>query len=274
MRARRGSRPSSRAHRVTERDVEILAAVARMRAPTAPQLARLFVKTPSALHRRVRALYALGLVRVHALSPNDPNVVTLTAKGAELVERHGVAPYEIHAARAVLHRDPHAELIGDLRVGVVLMGRRRGDIEVECFLSDFDMRRAVGRAARDAYIPDALVALRVGGAPLVLAYEIDRGFEPGSELGRKAAATVALSQGGKTLYGFAAWRPVLLASSERRLGTLTRHIVGADGGALWAGGLLDTRHMPDAPVFALAADLAAATTRAALLTRRLVPERS
>lgn len=246
-------------------------AVARMRGPTSPQLARLFVNTPSALHRRVRALHALGLVRVHALAPNMPNIVTLTRRGAELAEQHGLSPDEVHVARYVLCRDPHAELIGDLRVAYVLLARRRTDLEIEVFLSDHDMRRAVGHAARNAYVPDAIVALRVRGEPITLAYEIDRGFEPGSELRRKAETTVALANAGRPLYGFTPWRPVLLATSERRVRTLSRHVVEAGGGALWACGLLDARLEPDAARFALASELAVAPSVSSCLVRRLVP---
>lgn len=272
MRSRRGTRPISRNHRVTERDLELLIHLARGRALTSRQLVHLMeFKTPSALHRRVRALHALGLLRVHVLAAEQPNIVTLTAKGAALVEQEGLAREDIHVARRVVRREAHAEMIGDLRVGVLLMARRRADIEVESFLSDFDLARAVGRRARDAYIPDALVALRVTGEPFVLAYELDRGFEPGAVIRRKVTTTVALARNNSPLYGFAPWRPVLLASSERRLATLSRHIVAAQGGELWACGLLEARHEPDGPCFALAAEIAESQSPAASLVRRLIP---
>ncbi len=249
--------------------------LARARTLTSPQLVRLMnFNTPSALHRRVRALHALGLLRVHVLAVEWPNIVTLTPKGADMVEEEGLAREEIHVARRVVRRDLHAEMIGDLRVSVVLMARRRADVEVEACLADFDLARAVGRAAKNAYIPDALVALRIAGEPLVLACELDRGFEPGGVIRRKVEATVGLARASAPLYGFARWRPVLLASSERRLGTLARHVVAAGGGELWACGLLDARHELDAARFALAAEVADADAPSARLVRRLVLEAS
>lgn len=270
-RAPRGCRPTGRRHRLTERDIDILTTVARMRAPTSKQLTALFFRTPSALHRRVRALHALGLVQVRVTGLNEPNTVILTARGAALVEQEGLPRDEIHVARRVERLDPHAELVGDLRVGFVLAARRRDDLEIEAMHLDHDLRRAVGHAARDAYIPDALAVFTVGGSRTTLAYEIDRGFEPTSEIRRKVSVTLDLARCGASLYGYAPWRPVLLVPTGRRLATLARHISDAGAGDLWACGLLEACTDPTAARYALAESLRAADDPVALLRSKLVP---
>ncbi|MCC7537547.1 MAG: replication-relaxation family protein [Deltaproteobacteria bacterium] len=252
----RGARGPKGRHRLTPRDLEILIAVARMRAPTAHQLARLFRMSLPAIHRRLRALAALGVITVHAPDLNRPNIVALTVRGRTLLIAEGVADEDIHVARNIVYHDIHAELVNDLRSGLVLAAHDRADVELDACLTDWDLRRELGRDARAAnYIPDVIAVVRVADALTAFAFEVDRGFESTSEIRKKVRATLALSTRSAPLYGFTPWRPVLLVPTTQRLATLTRHIRDAGAGSLWACALIDARHDPLGPHYALAASL-------------------
>lgn len=254
-RSRGVRRPRGR-ERVTQRDVLILAAIARMRAPTAHQLGHLFGMSFSAMHRRLRALAAMRLVAIFAPDLNRPNIAALTARGRDVVVADGVAREDVHVARHVVYHDVHAEMVNDLRCGLVLAANQREDVEIEACLADWDLRRELGSANRRAdYIPDMIAVVRVDGATTAFAFEIDRGFEPTSEIRKKVRATVALASRTAALYGFTPWRPVVLVPTSRRLITLARHIREAGAGGLWACGLLDARSDPLGAHYALASSV-------------------
>ncbi len=270
MRASRGQRPNPGRRRLVDRDLEILRAVARLKVATSKQLARLFFGDASSLHRRVRALHGLGYVDVVVVGLNNPNLIALTPKGARLLETTGMGAGDIHVARRIERLDPHAELIGDLWVGFERLARARPELAIDVVL-DHDCRRALGPAQRRAYVPDAIASFEdAAGDTVAIAYEVDRGYEPVGEVGRKISSTLELRAGATPLYGYARWRPVLLVPSLARARSLSRRACDLGAGELWAFGLLETRHRPDAPEYATAEAL----IRGATFRQRLVPEPS
>lgn len=238
VRRSRDERPKSGKYRVTERDLEILRAVGRMKVATTEQLRRLFFADPSTASRRLAKLAALRLLTVTVADLNRPNLYVLTETGRELVVDAGVEAEDLHVARPVPRIDPHLLALNDLRIALTLAARSRSGVEVTRFVADHDLRRADGASA---YIPDALVVLEEdGAAPVHLVVEVDLGGERASQFAPKIETTVALARAGRGVWGLAPpWRPLLLTPSPTRLRALCAQIVRAGGGELWIGGLLD-----------------------------------
>lgn len=264
VRRSRDERPKSGKYRVTERDLEILRAVGRMKVATTEQLRRLFFADPSTASRRLAKLVALRLLSVSVADLNRPNLYVLSETGHDLVVDAGYEPNELHVARPVPRIDPHLLALNDLRLALTLAARSRSGVAVTRFVADHDLRRADGTSA---YIPDALVVIEEdGAAPVHLVVEVDLGGERAAQFAPKIETTVALARAGRAVWGLTPpWRPLLLAPSPTRLRTLCVQIVRAGGGELWIAGLLDAVLVdPLGPVLATASMLAATPSGAAL----------
>lgn len=257
---------------MTTRDVELLHAVGRLKAATTSQLASLFFRHVSAATRRIRKLFALGLITVHVVDLNAPSIVVLSPKGARLLVERGTKPDEIHVARRIEHRDAHLEAINDLRVGLVHAVRERPEVQLELFVADHDLRRTLGRSAATApYIPDALIRLVLhGGRRLHVVVEVDLATEWSAPLTDKIRAVHEIARTQAPVYGLAyPWRPLVLVPDVARASAIARLIVAEHGGDFWALGLID--HVaadPFADRYALASDLVGPEPA---FRRRLVP---
>lgn len=252
VRRSRDERPSRGKYRVTERDLEILRAVGRMKVATTEQLRKLFFADPSTASRRLSKLVALRLLTVSVADLNRPNLYVLTDAGRELLVEAGIESDDLHVARPVPRVDPHLMALNDLRLALTLASRSRSGIEVTRFLADHDLRRVDGT---NGYIPDALVVIEEEGAEAVkLVVEIDLGGERAVQFAPKIETTVMLARAGRSVWGLTPpWRPVVLVPTASRLRTLAGTIVRGGGGDLWIGGLLDrVAADPFGPVFATA----------------------
>lgn len=272
VRRSRNERPTAKRYVVTERDIELLHALGRMKAATTRQLASLFFRHVSAATRRIGKLFALGLLCTHCTDLNSASIVTLTAKGARLLMERGTSASELHVVRRIDHRDGHLEAINDLRVGLVHAARSRLDVTLDLFLADHDLRRTLGRAASSvAYIPDALVRLVLPrGRELHVVVEVDLGTEWSTPLTEKIRTVHDIARTQAPVYGLAfPWRPVVLAPDLARAVAIARLITAEHGETFWALGLID--HVAADPCgdrYALASDLVGDSPA---FRRRLVP---
>ncbi len=252
VRRSRDERPEAGKYRVTERDLDILRAVGRMKVASTEQLRRLFFADPSTASRRLSKLAALRYLTATVADLNRPNLYVLSEAGRDLLVDAGFDAQELHVARPVPRIDPHLMALNDLRLALTLASRARDGVEVTRFVADHDLRRVDGA---NHYIPDALVVIEEEGAEAVrLVVEVDLGAERAAQFAPKVETTVALARAGRSVWGLTSpWRPVVLVPTPSRLRSLASTIVRGGGGDLWIGGLLeDVCTDPFGSVFATA----------------------
>lgn len=260
---------------LTPRDVELLAAVGRMKVASTRHL-RVFFGDRSTLTRRIAKLFGAGLVMVWNPSQNGENRIALTARGLRLAAAHGFAAEDLHVAGRVDRDDVHLARLNDLRIAFVLAAKLRPEVDVAQFVSDHDLRRQLGvkAARRDVVIPDALVTLAAPGYEIRFALELDLSTETGRQWSRKVRTTVERYRQGQDLLGLAhPWRALLVAPSEARLRHLARVTAEEGGGELWIGALFgDVLADPYGPKYALAGEIAKTPRETKLpLVRCIVP---
>lgn len=231
---------------------------------TSEQLRRLFFGDPSTATRRLAKLAALKLLDVYAPTLAAPNVYTLGTHGRTFLAENGRRVDHVHRARIRRDIDAHLRLLNEFRVELVLGSRRRRDVALRAFHADLDLRRAAGSNVPN-YIPDAIVELSVGSAPLILLVEVDLGTEGSSEFSSKVQTTVELWQAGEACWGAkpGTWRPVALTVTSTRARALARCIVAGGGDQLWLLGEFDVlRERGAFGPFLATAEVVAATPRA------------
>jgi Sugar-specific transcriptional regulator TrmB len=109
--------------RLTDRDIEMLAWLARQRVATAMQIARLFEIDPSKAYRRLRAMVVRGLVRHERVFHLEPGVYIATPSGIACTD------VELPAAKLDIRTLRHDLLVTDacvsyLRSGVTVATER------------------------------------------------------------------------------------------------------------------------------------------------------
>ncbi|MEW5852421.1 MAG: replication-relaxation family protein [Myxococcota bacterium] len=224
---------------LTERDLELLYAVGRMRAAITSQLC-VYFGDRSVASRRLRALFAAKLLHVTVPALNGENVYVLTKRGGDALLDAGFETADLHVGPPP-SRDAdlrHLLEINWVRVAVLRAVKRMGSATVTLFRADLDLRRALG-VGRATILPDALVEVVVPAGPIRLVVEVDLGTETGRVLAAKAAAIRDILIQGAPCYDLAApWTPLLLAPSERRLQSLAVALHGLLPDR-WRAGTLD-----------------------------------
>lgn len=226
-----------RAGRLQPRDLEILAAIGRMRAATTPQLAALFFGDPSTASRRLAVLLGLGLVLVTVRSLNEPNLYTLSRHGLAALVRAGYDPETFFTTRLPASAGlEHLLAIGDLRVALLVEVEATEGLMAPTVLLDHELRRIAEKEGA-AIIPDLLVQLEDGaGRTLALDFELDLGEESAVYFARaKGKTTLELARAKGRLWGFAPWRPLVVTPSPHRLRHLAVALTEVGAGALWWG---------------------------------------
>jgi len=222
--------------------VDVLASVGRLGvASVREHLAPLHFPELTTAHRFVARLHGASFVDVHVPHLNAGNLVTLRPKGLDLLAAHEHDESTLYIVRKLGIGTTHLLKTNSVRVALVTAARRRGDVHVADVVSDMDVRRWLGSAAKraDALVPDLLVRLVVGDAELRLLCEVDLGSETTKVWSAKVRAIHERYRLGAALAGFEApWRPLLLAR-ESRLRTLARTTAELGGGELWVAGDLD-----------------------------------
>ena len=95
----RRDRPTKRAGRLTERDIELLTFVGRSRVATTEALAMAFFGDRSTCSRRLARLTGAGLLRVQVEHLNAPNLYTLSERAAEHLVAEGIDEDALHVGR-------------------------------------------------------------------------------------------------------------------------------------------------------------------------------
>jgi Sugar-specific transcriptional regulator TrmB len=148
--------------RLTERDVEMLAWLARQRVATAMQVARLFEVDLSKAYRRLRAMVARGLVRHERVFHLQPGVYLATGSGIAF------AGAELSAAKLDIRTLRHDLIVTEVCVSYL---RRGLVVTTEREMRAVDSRgerpqyaaRLVGEAARGGLHFADLLAHEAGG---------------------------------------------------------------------------------------------------------------
>jgi len=159
--------------RVTERDTDIIEALATTRFLTTSQLARLFFGSSRwSANKRLRKLLALGLVRVWVRSLSEDNIYSLAVPGLRFIKKSQSDEDNPNstAPRGLDGNIGHLLAINDVRIALAIALEESGG-EISWWKSDWDLR-AHGRSR---VIPDALFGIRWAGSPEQLfALEVDR----------------------------------------------------------------------------------------------------
>lgn len=179
----------ARTLRYTDRDLDVLDALADYRFLSIPQIQTLFFPTNGSTETRLRRLYEHDLVvRLYMPArPYDRRVHTiygLSVQGAKLLrDRHeGVQPAHLSPKneRSALFLD-HTLRRNDLRICLTLLCRANPKVELVSWEQTPEQVRAraevpVGRdTERVSLIPDAVFVLRQGDSRAAFAVEIDMG---------------------------------------------------------------------------------------------------
>jgi len=196
---RRGERRTTVSVCLTERDVWLLDALARMRFLTTGQLLRLgFGQSRSAVTKRLRQLFDAGFLRVWLRSLESENLYTLTRAGRSALARNG-GPAAADVPRALDRDLDHTLAVNDVRVAVATTLPALG-AELASWQSDWDLRPH--RAPR--YIPDGRFAVRWRDASqTIFNLEVDRNSKSPAAFLRKLLA-----------YRAAAYRHTLLGADS------------------------------------------------------------
>lgn len=241
VRRSRRDRPTKRAGRLTERDIELLTFVGRSRIATTEALAVAFFGDRSTCSRLLARLSGAGLLRVHVEHLNAPNIYYLSERAAELLVGEGVDEDALHVGRLPKHEAlEHLRHLAELRAAFLAAVRLHEELTLDLFLADHDLRRmAAGKVP--SYVPDALVKVSSrADSQLRLAIEVDLAHQSARYIAEtKGRATHALSGSGAPLWGLPTFRPLFLAPTAARLRTVAQALAGEHCADLWWGTTFD-----------------------------------
>lgn len=149
--------------RYTERDVEILEAVGKLRFTTTSQLARLYFHSRSGANKRLRKLLDAGLVKVWVRQLAEENVYSLTREGLKTLDASGISvPRELDGNLE------HLLMLNEVRIrfafGVEAIGA-----SLAWWRSEWDLRAH----GKERIIPDALFAVSWEEAEQIFALEVE-----------------------------------------------------------------------------------------------------
>ncbi len=176
---------SSLKYRLTERQVEMLAALARHRALTRDQLTGLFFGSKRRCQAALSQLKQLGLIRhviylPQPLAGAGPRAYLLTAAGADVAahvtgtNRKVLGLRAARTGRSFLHIN-HTLAINDFYVGLrVAIRQIHGGLR---WVDEDGLRSYYSRNGKPTLTPDGAAEIRVGQKSVRAFIEIDRGTE-------------------------------------------------------------------------------------------------
>lgn len=238
-RTRRTERRPERTCRLTERDVSLLDALARLRFATTRQLARLeFAGSSAAANKRLRKLLDAGLVRPWVRDLAKENVYSLDRAGARLLgEQDGTEM--VGVPRGLDGNLDHLLAINQVRVSLAVgLGAAAG--EIPWFRPDWELRARF----KERVIPDALFSIRWNdNREQALALEVDNHTRSPRRFLGKILGYRRLLARGRGMYGLG-HLPVLVVGRDSR--AVDRYRVSVDHTRLGSGIWWTTRDLIDA----------------------------
>jgi len=149
--------------RQTERDLEILEAVGKLRFTTTSQLARLYFHSRSGANKRLRKLLDAGLVKVWVRQLAEENVYSLTRDGLKTLDASGISvPRELDGNLE------HLLMLNEVRIRFAL-GLERIGSGLAWWRSEWDLRAH----GKERIIPDALFGVSWEETEQIFALEVE-----------------------------------------------------------------------------------------------------
>lgn len=187
--------------RLTERDLWLLEALAKMRFLTTGQITRLFFGGSQwSANKRLRKLFDAGFLKVWMRSLSEENVYSVTSKGLCVLkeDQQGEESFNGSAPRGLDGNLDHLLAINEVRVGLAVGLCQIGG-EISWWKSDWELR-SHGRAG---LIPDALFSIKwAAGEEQVFSLELDRNTKSPAGFLRKLLRYASFLDTSHGLYGF------------------------------------------------------------------------
>lgn len=223
--------------RLTERDYDVLSALADYRFFSVAQATALFFPSMQSASRRLHELVAAKLavtvfLPVRPYSRQSETIFGLSARGAQVLtpRRDGLRPRHLTSReeRSGLHLE-HTLHRNDVRICLErlqeiipkfsLLAWRQNPDEVR---ASAVVRVGVRAEARVPMVPDGLAIVRIGSRCEVLAIEVDRGTVPVTRMWRRYRGYFAWWRrgGARIRYGPIPYRVLTVVPDEKRLASL------------------------------------------------------
>lgn len=231
---------SRRSLRLSDRDLDVLDALADYRFLSIPQLGVLFFPSRGGAEGRLRRLYQAGLC-VRVFLPARPyermthTIYALSARGAQLLApRHeGVTPRFLSGReqRSALFLD-HTLRRNDVRICLERLGIEDARTQLLSWKQKPEEVRASAtirvpggrRQARVTLVPDGVATLYVRGRVHALVIEVDMGTVPVRRMETRYRGYWRWHRdgGGRRRFGAASVRVLTLTTTDTRLASLRR----------------------------------------------------
>jgi hypothetical protein len=220
--------------RITARDVSILAFVERAQPVTTAQAALFASMSLPTARRRLKVLRDHGFLAAHVLRLEDPNILTLTARGrAHLARATDVEEDSLKSMRGIGRAQLRHHGIGvTLYALLSTASRRPSGARLTTYAFEDELRARVG-AAKGAQVPDGVAIVELGGGGRVaVAVEADAGSENPSWVGaNKVVPYTELSRRRAPLLGERDWFVAFVTVDRRRRNRLARAALDAGADA-------------------------------------------
>ena len=199
--------------RITERDLWVLEALAKMRFATTNQLAALFFDGSRwSANKGLRKLLDARLLNVWVRSLSEENIYSVTKRSLTAIEDENFTlSYETKPLRGFDENLNHLLAINDVRTSLVMTLPEAGG-EIGWWRSDWELRSH----GRERIIPDGLFLINWQGLKeQPYALEVDNNTRSSRNFMKKILAYASLPNRGKGIYGIA--DPIILiACSDRK----------------------------------------------------------
>jgi hypothetical protein len=198
--------------RVTERDLWILEASAKMRFATTSQLAALFFEGSRwSANKRLRKLLDSGLLNVWVRSLSEENIYSISKKGLVAIEeKNFTLSYETKIPSSLDENLSHLLAINDVRASLAL-SLPEVNAEILWWRSDWELRSH----GRERIIPDGLFLVEWQGLKeQPYALEVDNNTRSSRNFMKKILAYGSLKFRGKGIYGVT--DPIILVGCSDR----------------------------------------------------------
>jgi len=214
---------------LTQRDIHILYAVAKLGMARTSDVRRLFFGSKyTCLHRLQKLVDSTGYLGRASRSVTEENVYYVTAKGfrflqTQIGEEAGqLTRYHFRGVEFSGFR--HFALVNTFRIHLVLATQTSSAVSMPFFKPDWEIRKLLGNDATAGLVPDALFGLRGKDGIRTYALEMDRATESVGTLVNKVNRYASRLSSGYPILGLSSVQVVLATTKVARLKTLYRRV--------------------------------------------------